>query len=135
MGTATIEVKLAQQLADCEQEAWYQIFLDLRKAYDAMDRGRCLEILVGYGVGPRLIRLLDHFWNEANLACCAGGYYRSVFSAGRGVTQGGPFSPCIFNMVVDAVVREWLRQTLGMEVARQGLGDFSTNNIGSILCR
>ncbi|KAL3769483.1 hypothetical protein ACHAWU_008892 [Discostella pseudostelligera] len=74
-----------------------------------MDRGRCLENLAGY----------------AKLACQAGGYYGSVFSAGRGVTQGGPFSPCIFNVVVDAVVREWLRQTLGVEVARQGLGDLA----------
>ena len=122
-GTATMEVKLAQQLAYREQEAWYQIFLDLRKAYDAMDRGRCLEILAGYGVGPKLIRLLSHFWAEAKLACRTGGYYGSVFSAGRGVTQGGPFSPRIFNVVVDAVVREWLRQSLGEEAARHGLGD------------
>ncbi len=64
-GTATMEVKLAQQFTYQEQEAWYQIFLDLRKAYDAMDRGRCLEILAGYGVGPKLIRLLSHFWAEA----------------------------------------------------------------------
>ena len=28
------------------------IFLDLHKAYDALDRSRCLEILEGYGVGP-----------------------------------------------------------------------------------
>jgi hypothetical protein len=90
-----------------------------------MDRGRCLDILAGYGVGPRLIRLLSHFWAEAKLACRTGGYYGSVFSAGRGVTQGGPFSPRIFNVVVDAVVREWLRQSLGEEAARQGLGDLA----------
>jgi hypothetical protein len=88
-----------------------------------MDRGRCLEILAGYGVGPKLIRLLSHFWAEAKLACRTGRYYGSVFSAGRGVTQGGPFSPRIFNVVVDAVVREWLRQSLGEEAARHGLGD------------
>ena len=40
---ALLQVKLAQQLAFWEQEAWYQIFLDLRKAYDAMARGWCLE--------------------------------------------------------------------------------------------
>ena len=34
-GTATTEVKLAQQLAYLEQEPWYGIFVDLRKAFDA----------------------------------------------------------------------------------------------------
>jgi len=33
-GTATIEAKLAQQLAWMEQEPLYQVFVDLRKAYD-----------------------------------------------------------------------------------------------------
>ena len=51
-GTATLEVKLAQQLAYLEQGPLFGIFIDLKKAYDAMDRGRCLEILVAYGVGP-----------------------------------------------------------------------------------
>ena len=51
-GTATMEVKLAQQLAFLEQEALYGVFIDLHKAYNAMDRERCLEILAGYGVGP-----------------------------------------------------------------------------------
>ena len=34
------------------------IFLDLTKAYDALERSRSLEILEGYGVGPRARRLL-----------------------------------------------------------------------------
>ena len=60
-GTATAEAKLAQQLAFLEQEALHSVFVDLKKVYNAMDRERCLEILVGYGVGPNMIRLLDHF--------------------------------------------------------------------------
>ncbi len=99
-----MEEKLAQQLAYREQEAWYQIFLDLQKAYDAMDRGQCLDILAGYRLGSKLIRLLTRFWAEAKLACCTGGYYGAVFSARQGMTQGGPLSPCIFNVVVNAVV-------------------------------
>ena len=35
----------------------------------------------------------------------AGGYYGTAFKGERGVTQGGPLSPTIFNVVVDAVVR------------------------------
>jgi hypothetical protein len=37
MGTATIEAKLVQQLAWMEQEPLYQVFVDLRKAYDHSD--------------------------------------------------------------------------------------------------
>ena len=34
------------------------IFMDLHKACDALDRFRFLEILEGYGVGPRSCGLL-----------------------------------------------------------------------------
>ena len=42
MGTATLEAKLLQQLAALREEVLYVIFLDLHKAYDALDRFRCL---------------------------------------------------------------------------------------------
>ena len=38
----------------------------------------------------------------------AGGYYRTEFQGARGVTQGYPLYPTIFNVVVDAVVRHWV---------------------------
>ena len=40
------------------EEVLYVIFLDLTKAYDALDRSRFLEILEGYGVGPSARSLL-----------------------------------------------------------------------------
>jgi len=49
---------LAQQLAYLDQEALHEVFIDLRKAYDAMDRERCMLILEGYGVGPKMLRLI-----------------------------------------------------------------------------
>ena len=50
-GTAGLEAKLVQQLTYLEQHPLFVIFIDLKKAYDAMDRERCREILVGNGVG------------------------------------------------------------------------------------
>ena len=37
----------------------------------------------------------------------AGGYHREPLHGERGVTQGEPLSPTIFNVVVDEVVRYW----------------------------
>jgi hypothetical protein len=44
------------------------------------------------------------------MVCCASGNYGGPFHAGQGVTQGGPLSAKLFNMLVDALVRKWLRQ-------------------------
>jgi hypothetical protein len=68
-GTATIEAKLAQQLAWMEQEPLYQVFVDPRKAYDHLDREWCLAIMTGYGVGPKLLRLQTKFWEQAQMVC------------------------------------------------------------------
>ena len=38
----------------------------------------------------------------------AGGYYGTGFKGARGVTQGDPLSPTIFNVVVDALVCHWV---------------------------
>ena len=84
------------------------IFLDLTKAYDALDRSRSLEILKGYGVVERVRRLLREYWNKLTMVARAVGYYGTSFKGGRGVTQGNPLSPTIFTVVVDAVVRHWV---------------------------
>ena len=42
----------------------------------------------------------------------AGGYYGEAFKGARGVTQGDPLSPTIFNVVIDVVVRHWLAMAL-----------------------
>ena len=56
------------------------------------------------------------------MACRAEGNFGRPFKAGRGVTQGGPLSPKLFNILVDAIVREWLRQLFGDDAAMHGLG-------------
>ena len=60
--TAIMEVKLAAQLGSLEQSPFFGIFVDLRKAYDAMDRDRCLKILCDVGVGEKTVRLIARFW-------------------------------------------------------------------------
>ena len=53
-GTAIIEVKLRMQLAQRTTKPLYLVFLDLKKAYDTLDRGQTLEILKEYGLGDNL---------------------------------------------------------------------------------
>ena len=45
------------------------------------------------------------------MATRAGGHYGAAFKGNRGVMQGDPLSPTIFNVVVDALVRHWVSVT------------------------
>ena len=105
--TATLKVKLIHQVAVLREAVLHAIFLDLHKVYDSLDRSRCLDILEGYGVGPRALRLLRRYWERLKMVAQAGGYYGEPSCGKRGITQGEPLSPTIFNVVVDAVVLHW----------------------------
>ena len=94
------------------EEVLYVIFLDLHKAYEALDRSRSLEILEGCGVGPQARRILRTYWEKSTMVARAGGYYGTGFKGARGVTQGDPMSPTIFNVVVDAAVCHWVTLTV-----------------------
>ena len=58
-----MEAKLEQQLVGIVHEPLFQVFIGVRKAYESLDRGRCMEILRGYGLGPKLQRILQQYWD------------------------------------------------------------------------
>ena len=63
---------MSQHLDGVSHEPLFQVFLDFRKAYDSLDRGRYLELLRGYGLGPNLVRLLDNYWRQKRIISKAG---------------------------------------------------------------
>ena len=58
IGTAIMDLRLAQELENVYHDPIFLVFLDLRKLYDNLDRGRLLQTLEGYGAGPNLWGLL-----------------------------------------------------------------------------
>ena len=66
----------------------HAIFLDLRKSYNNLDKEPCIDILSGYGMGPRTIHILQTYWDRIHMTEKAGGHYRPAFQIHCGVTQG-----------------------------------------------
>lgn len=66
-------MKLAQQLAALWQPPLFNVFLDLRKAYDALDRGRYLEILLSCGVSTSVVGILEVYSSHQQVVPKAGG--------------------------------------------------------------
>ena len=108
--TAILEAKLQMQHASRSGLPYFQVFLDLRKAYDTLDRDRTMAILEAYGVGPNIRNYLRWVWDNLVLVPKSGGYFGSPFPSHRGTLQGDCFSPDGFTIVVDCVLREWYRQ-------------------------
>jgi hypothetical protein len=105
--TAILEVKLLAQMRCRTDEPLFMIFLDLKKAYDTLNRPQAMRILEKYGVGPNIRRIIQLIWEGDTMVPIQAGYYGNSFHAERGVRQGDILSPLIFNIMVDAVVRNW----------------------------
>jgi retron-type reverse transcriptase len=103
-GTAILEARLHLDKSIQKGKTLSQIFLDLSKAYDTLDCERTIQLLQEYGVGPRMLWMLQTFWDNLKLVPKQGGYFGKPMKSERGVTQGDPLSPIVFNVVVDAVV-------------------------------
>ena len=121
-GTAALEAKLAQQLSRIANEPLFQVLLDVQKAYDSLDRERCLKLLRGYGLGLNLSRLLKSYWKRQRIVPKVGKCLGTEFGKGRGVTQGNPAYSMILNIVVDAVVLTVLEVVYISQEAQHGMG-------------
>ena len=103
--TAIGETKLSMQRAVCNNITLYQVYIDLRKAYDSIDRKITLRILKAYGLGPNLLNYIGTIWERQRLLLRQNGFYSSPIDVKRGCTQGDVESPIIFNILIDSVLR------------------------------
>ena len=62
IGTEIMEENLEHQLAGIFHAPLFHVFINVQKDYDSLDIGRYMEILRGYGLGPKLHGLLQRYW-------------------------------------------------------------------------
>jgi hypothetical protein len=113
-----------------------QIYIDLSKAYDTLDRKTTISILEYYGVGKRTLTLLEKFWQHHHVIPRASGYHGRCFQAHRGVTQGDIISPMIFNVVVDCMITKWKQIPTHKNVEALFYADdgvFSSHNLEALI--
>jgi hypothetical protein len=102
--TALWEAKMDMQAREEAGLSYHQIFLDLLKAFDMLDRARLLDIMRVYGFGERTMRFFTYCWEDSFVAPRAGGIFGPRVPVNAGVWQGDVISPLLFNLVVDAIL-------------------------------
>ena len=71
-GNITLEENLIQQVTARRKAVIHEVLLDPQKAYCALDREMCLDILYGYIVGSRTIGILRIYWGRVQMVTRAG---------------------------------------------------------------
>jgi hypothetical protein len=56
-----MNVKLLMQKTKRQSNPLYMIFLDIKKAYDLVDRKRKMKLPQHYGVGPNINRIIQKY--------------------------------------------------------------------------
>jgi len=78
---ACLKAKLKAQLAIITGQPLHHIYLDFAKAYDSLDHNWTLTILHDYGVGPRLLSIISHFWECHMVVQCQQTVFGEPFPA------------------------------------------------------
>ena len=91
-GIPTLKANLRQYLIAMREMVLYSIFLDIHKAYNTLERYRCLDILAGCGVGPRTLRILRTYWAWIQMAAKAGGLQARILDPLQGNSGGAPLT-------------------------------------------
>jgi hypothetical protein len=81
-------------------------FIDLRKAYDLVPHGLLIERMNEKHLGSKIIKLTKALYSDTKMMVKYNGSYSSLFKYSRGVRQGCPLSPMLFDIFIDGILQK-----------------------------
>lgn len=95
------------------------MFVDLKAAFDSVDRGILIRAMRERGVREGLVERVEEMLRETRSRVRVGGKVGSGFWTARGVRQGCPISPMLFNLLTADLEEEMQRVRWG-EIKLEG---------------
>ena len=80
------------------------VFLDLAKAFDMVSHSSIIRALCRFGVGQRMAKIVTDLYTNVTTTIRGKQGPTGQIRMARGVKQGCPLSPLLFNMVMDELV-------------------------------
>jgi len=98
------------------------VFIDFKKAFDTVHRGKMLRILEAYGIPGELVAAIGAMYKDTFAKVISPDGETDAFEIMAGVLQGDTLAPYLFVIVVDYVMRTALKdreQELGFKLRRR----------------
>ncbi|RTG91107.1 uncharacterized protein DC041_0008631, partial [Schistosoma bovis] len=92
------------------------VFLDIRAAFDSLDRTVLWDCLLKKGVPEKFINILKALYKNTSGRVRAYNHLSPLFHSSSGVRQGCPISPFLFNFAIDDIL-----ETALMNVSNGGV--------------
>jgi hypothetical protein len=105
-GDATFCMRRIVELSREFDTPLWAALIDLRKAFDAINRDVLWQILEGHGVHSKLVQLIKDLYDGSAARVSMHGGTSAWFPLHTGVRQGCPMSPTLFNTFMDFLMRQ-----------------------------
>jgi len=87
--------------------------LDQEKAYDRVNWGYLHKVLEKFGFGPRMRHWILQCYTDLNASIIVNGTRSRPYMIGRGLRQGDPLAPILFNFVLEPFLLYYSRNARG----------------------
>ena len=97
-------------------------FVDLKKAFDSVHRGKMMNILKFYGIPETLVNVINELYKNTRTKVVTPDGDTELFKIVAGVLQGDTLAPFVFLIVLDFVMRhaaDSQKLELGFELERR----------------
>lgn len=100
LNTVASVIEIVERRKAVDRETWL-CFVDFRKAYDLVPHDRLLEKLTEKQIGQKFIQSIKSLYQGTKLRIKLGTTYSEPYEYRRGVRQGCPTSPLLFDIFID----------------------------------
>ena len=102
----TLKTLVNKYVTDKKGGKLYACFIDLKKAYDTINHEALFYKLQLQDISDNLLKLLANIYNKADCGVKINGALTNLFPCKKGLRQGDPLSPLLFNLFINDVFQE-----------------------------